>query len=264
VKEHYLNILGLSGSTSEADIKKAFRKKALLYHPDRNPSEDAQKQFILICEAYEWLTNPNARTVKSKTTYYQQPQKTKEEELEERLKRAREILRRRAVEEKLRMQTDFSKFKKSFIYKTSLPIYITSIIMAFTLIYDHFGTPKTISGYINSTEVYKRQLHISFNTEQGDKLFRIYQYNSIGLNPKKYAKYQLNITPVLSSFISVSVNDKEYDNLHSIHYIFWLLIFFLLAPIVSIFYQKPTTESYLLMHLNYFIPIIILIAILFF
>jgi hypothetical protein len=259
VKEHYLNILGLSGSPNEADIKKAFRKKALHYHPDRNPSEDAQKQFILICEAYEWLTNPGSRIAKQPSS---QPTKTKEEELEERLKRAREILRRRAVEEKLRMQTDFSKFKKSFIYKTSLPVYITSIIMAFTLIYDHYGTPKSEFGFITHFDAYSNKYAYEVGTPLCKKILHVNVDDAYACELHKGDEIELKITPVLSSFKSFKKNGKEFDNLYSIHFLFWIFTVFLLAPIISIFYQKPTTESYLLMHLNYFIPIIIMFAIL--
>jgi len=51
-EEHY-EILGIDSNASEDDIKKAFRKLALQYHPDRNSDdEDAEKKFIAITEAY--------------------------------------------------------------------------------------------------------------------------------------------------------------------------------------------------------------------
>lgn len=48
-------ILGLEVSATEPEIKKAFKRKALLYHPDKNPSDDAKVQYELLCEAQEQL-----------------------------------------------------------------------------------------------------------------------------------------------------------------------------------------------------------------
>ena len=42
---------------TEEEIKKAYRRMALKYHPDKNPSEESVEKFHKICEAYEVLTN---------------------------------------------------------------------------------------------------------------------------------------------------------------------------------------------------------------
>jgi hypothetical protein len=51
----------LSRKASDAEIKKAFRKLATQYHPDKNPSRDAEEIFKEINEAYEVLSNPASR-----------------------------------------------------------------------------------------------------------------------------------------------------------------------------------------------------------
>lgn len=51
----YYETLGLPASSTIEEIKKAYRRKARLYHPDINPSPDAKDIFISITEAYEFL-----------------------------------------------------------------------------------------------------------------------------------------------------------------------------------------------------------------
>lgn len=63
MKEDYYEILGVSKNASEAEIKKAYRKKAIQYHPDKNPGDaNAEAMFKKAAEAYEVLGNPEKRS----------------------------------------------------------------------------------------------------------------------------------------------------------------------------------------------------------
>ena len=62
MKEDYYDILGVSKSASAAEIKKAYRKKAIAYHPDKNPGDaEAEKKFKTAAEAYEVLGDDQKR-----------------------------------------------------------------------------------------------------------------------------------------------------------------------------------------------------------
>lgn len=57
----YYKILEISREASQSDIKRAYRKLALKYHPDKNKSPDATKKFQVISEAYSVLGDPTKR-----------------------------------------------------------------------------------------------------------------------------------------------------------------------------------------------------------
>jgi len=61
VKRDYYEVLGVSRDASNEEIKKAFRKLAFQYHPDRNRDGDAADKFKEINEAYEVLSDSNKR-----------------------------------------------------------------------------------------------------------------------------------------------------------------------------------------------------------
>ena len=61
-KRDYYEVLGLQKGASDSDIKKAFRKMAMKYHPDKNPGDkEAEEKFKEINEAYAVLSDPEKK-----------------------------------------------------------------------------------------------------------------------------------------------------------------------------------------------------------
>ena len=61
--DSYYKILGIDRKATKRDIKKAYHKMSLEYHPDRNKSPNARDKFALIAEAYDVLSNEEKRRI---------------------------------------------------------------------------------------------------------------------------------------------------------------------------------------------------------
>jgi hypothetical protein len=130
----YYEILGIPSSSSIDEIKKAYRKKARLYHPDINPSPDAKDHFIAITEAYEFLITNHDR-IKSDEQVYQ-------EAMEDWRKYRQDRSRKRAT---VYARSSYTTFKNTKFYRTTRILDGTTIVFSFVVSIIVLG--YTIYGY---------------------------------------------------------------------------------------------------------------------
>lgn len=62
----YYKILGVAKTSKDDEIKKAYRKMALRYHPDKNKTIGAEEKFKEVAEAYEVLSDKKKRDIYDK------------------------------------------------------------------------------------------------------------------------------------------------------------------------------------------------------
>jgi curved DNA-binding protein CbpA len=65
----YFEQLGVNRDATTIEIKKAYRKLANKYHPDKNSGAEIEEKFQLIQEAYDAISDPKKRSVYLKSNY---------------------------------------------------------------------------------------------------------------------------------------------------------------------------------------------------
>ena len=118
----YYTVLGLRQGASDDEIRKAYRKKAMEYHPDRNNSPDAQELFIRITEAYEYLISHPYRRNITEDEVRRNYQAWVDYRRAEARKRAEAYAR-----------TSYEEFRKSPIYKSTTVIDGTMVFLGLLL-----------------------------------------------------------------------------------------------------------------------------------
>ena len=131
----YYQLLGLNVHASVEDIKRAYRQKARLYHPDINHAPDAKDKFILVTEAYEFLIANYGKLGNDDEAYRQ----AMEDWRKYRQDRSRQRARAYA-------QSSYVRFKMTRFYKTTRIFDATRII--FSLVISIMLILYTILGYI--------------------------------------------------------------------------------------------------------------------
>lgn len=131
--ERYYAILGVAPNATLAEIKKAYRLKAKLLHPDVNKAPDAQEQFILLNEAYEYLESLKTGRLYSDSRKIYRKKRTTPSSYTDWEKVYRERVVNRAKEHaKMR----YEEFEKTDYYKNTVALDIVGsfILMLFAVV----------------------------------------------------------------------------------------------------------------------------------
>ena len=164
---YYYQVLGLDPGCSMTDIKRAYRVKAKLYHPDLNRSADAQDKFIEVNEAYEFFL---ARDYRARQAQVEEKMSTAEmqEMFNEWIRRERMRARARAARA---AKKKFEEFRNSPLYRTSnllsigadyVVIFIGTLIILVPVFGVYYRTQA--DGFINPNGVFAAVMLIIIGT----------------------------------------------------------------------------------------------------
>lgn len=133
--DDYYKILGLEQGASMEEVKRAYRARARMYHPDLNKRPEAADIFIAVNEAYEYVTRH--------LTMDQQEDDSHGRLTEEWAKYRRERARERAYRNS---RENFREFTRSDIFRTSMVLNKTQLIIS--IIVSVFIICMAVMGYI--------------------------------------------------------------------------------------------------------------------
>ncbi|MEN8810461.1 MAG: DnaJ domain-containing protein, partial [Flavobacteriales bacterium] len=145
----YYDILGLQQGASEEEIKKAYRKLAMKYHPDTT-SYDSNEQFLKIKEAYQALTSETnqeqqteSSSNKNKVFSRRYNRWLTQEELDELKKQTAEYRKKKEEDEEMSAIRDFENLKNSWVYRSFPFVAVFGILFATLLFLDFHLTPQS-------------------------------------------------------------------------------------------------------------------------
>ena len=257
--------LQITDKASRKEIKQAYRKLAMQYHPDKNRSPNAINIFIEVSEAYEVLTNI---TTPRKPTNTYKPPKFRDSNYQqavfnsydytsenERSRRARDIYEYEFAKQSNELYIKiFSKYKKTNQRKIAIIFALIGVFVSSIFIYDY--TAPTINTTILNNS--KPNIEVSYrkygniNCKYQNSEFAISTHDrQIIMEPKKSRMSKIIVsleqTPILRNTVSLKINNAGNNSLHiyptsnkNIYFWTFPILFFLLFPLISFLFEKPT------------------------
>ncbi|MFP4088706.1 MAG: DnaJ domain-containing protein [Cyclobacteriaceae bacterium] len=247
----YLEILELQAGVTEADIKKAYRRLAKKYHPDISKDPEAERKFIAITEAYNFLMEVGSRPHQEEIRYDYNPMAR---EYDERRRKAREYARekqRRVMEQRyatLAMVYHYCNYFVGFVLALNL-----------LLILDYFlpeqKTREQVMGITYSYETnkpYSQNLiyrHGIIHFEQHDILVdsRLLDNQLLnqwtGISPEAEISSTLLLDIVSSAHIRYEGHSLRVQPVYSIYQFFFFLIPAILIFSVLYFQWSKTSDN---------------------
>jgi curved DNA-binding protein CbpA len=253
-------ILGLPSGASDALIKKQFKKLALRFHPDRNPSPEAHEHFILISNAADQLLKAKD-TATTQTRKKSRPtnQEKKRAEQEQRIRVAKERFEQQRRSDELEQERYFRSLttgKKWQLYKLiALLSFSLSIALLLDLMLPHHQEkdkmvafyPKAIGG-IKYDYVYE----IAFSKNNTLFAQRFFENWKLSESPVIIEKSRLFHTPVSFHEMNSSPSIQAYFDFNLAAFGLPLMILFL-VPLIPYFFQRKTVYFTFLYHVSFWI-----------
>lgn len=166
LRKKYYDLFGLEENAGKEEIRKAYRKLAMQYHPDKNPDPRAHQIFIDLAEAYDILISDR----------FPKGNKTRKEKSFEERRREAEIRFQKQQERQHREQeayfSNLTKGKKWMVFRrfAQLSAILSCLLLLDMILPTHMET-HTVIGYSPKYNGIINGLVICFKTDQGLEIF---------------------------------------------------------------------------------------------
>ena len=244
----YYKILGLPNQSDKKLVKRAYRRLAMKYHPDKNDDRKANEKFILINEAYAKIMDESAHQ-NTWNTYRNEKAKAKEEELKKRMQWAKKYAQYKKDQEERIAEITYNKIQHSALGWIYPLISWVCIGFAFLLFLD-FMVMNT-----KDLDVDFDRSYVDMATEKDVLLFKDRESEEyIGefavhiddvkrLEFSKKVKYKCQLTPIFNELVTLTFYHQDENikifNHYSVYRAAYIFLFFLLTPLITLISKGP-------------------------
>ena len=244
----YYKILGLPNQSDKKLVKRAYRRLAMKYHPDKNDDRKANEKFILINEAYAKIMDESAHQ-NTWNNYRNEKAKAKEEELKKRMQWAKKYAQYKKDQEERIAEITYNKIQHSALGWIYPLISWVCIGFAFLLFLD-FMVMNT-----KDLDVDFDRSYVDMATEKDVLLFKDRESEEyIGefavhiddvkrLEFSKKVKYKCQLTPIFNELVTLTFYHQDENikifNHYSVYRAAYIFLFFLLTPVITLISKGP-------------------------
>lgn len=245
MRKQYLQILGLPENASDQEIKKAYRRKAFLYHPDLNPDPRAKEQFVRIDKAYQYLISNEPEILESFSGGSSVDRERRENSAQY-FQMAQEFKKKQAERYQRNLNRRMDRFRANPLFDVAISC--IALVVSFyggLFLLDHFLEPTEETFRVYDTYFsedaffyvyvdYEETVEVNVNYEVAMRVDQSYFEASTA---------DIQVTPIFKTPKKVRlINNLPVGHPEVLQNIFfnWLFPILMLIPLFWIFYRKST------------------------
>lgn len=264
MRKQCLQILGLSDNASTEEIKKAYRRKAFLHHPDLNPSSKAKDEFVRIDKAYQYLLSDKEGidepiiSTENATDFERRKNSALYAKIAQEFKKNQAINYRNSI-------------KKRFVFFKKNPL-LDVVMTVLSFVYIGYGLVVIVDQIAKPQEEILKSYDVNFS-------FDGFYYMSLGedqslsvnvpwevaarirSNNKAYSIIDLEVSPIFKipkRVVLVNLQNVFTGTVLINLFYNWVVPVLMLVPVFWLFYRKPVYPMIVLANCILFIYPVIL------
>lgn len=257
----YYNILGLNESATTADVRRQYRKLAMQYHPDRNPSIQAKEQFLIITDAYEILIGKKKAPISGNQNIGRSKEKTHEDRVRDAKKRYYEQLEKEQLRNELFYRSLFTGWKWKLIKISSAIGLIIALALTIDLFLPRHYEKDQVSHYAKNIYSSVNNEDVSLIKTKEDKEFWItgIDYQLYGQYPEIYIERSWIFHQAVNLISIQKIDYAYYPVCYTFYSVSPVLILLFILPFLTLKFKRRTILYTIMYYISVYItPYLIL------